>query len=213
MVDQKTFWICKCGNSNRKILRKCEDCGRGRPRYILWFSLSCLAILLFIGLISSDPENVSDNETQITVESQSEFLMIHDEARKRFYSANELEKAIIAKDILRSLTKFQFVENWKGKIVGVNEMDGKGALEIDIGNNIRLFAGEHVFKGVSTLIDNQNNVLFNFVRTVESGTLVTFSGSFPLSAGSLVEISYTDSGAIRAPEYLFAFNQIEKILN
>ena len=213
MVDQKTFWICKCGNSNRKTLRKCEDCGRGRRRYILWFSLSCLVILLFIGLISSDPENVSDNETQIRVESQSEFLMIHDEARKRFYSANELEKAIIAKDILRSLTKFQFVENWKGKIVGINEMDGKGALEIDIGNNIRLFAGEHVIKGVSTLIDNQNDALFNFARTVESGTLVTFSGSFPLSAGSLVEISYTDSGAIRAPEYLFAFNQIEKILN
>lgn len=213
MVDQKTFWICKCGNSNRKILRKCKDCGRRRPRYILWFSFLCLALLLLVSLISNGPENLSDNEKQLGVESQSEFLMMHDEARQRFDSANELEKAIISKNILRNLTKFQVVKNWEGTIVGVNEMDGKGSLEIDIGNNIKLFAGEHVFKGVSTLIENQNSPLFNFVRTAKSGTLVIFSGRFPLSAGSLVEISYTDGGAIRAPEYLFEFNQIAKILN
>lgn len=213
MAERKTYWICKCGNSNRKTLRKCEDCGRRRSRFILWFSLSALVVLFLLGLITSDPVDVSDNENQIRVESQSEFLTVHDEARKRFYSANELEKAIIAKEILRNLTKFEFVENWKGKIVGVNEMDGKGALEIDIGSNIRLFAGEHVMKGVSTLIGNQNDALFNFVRTVENGTLVTFSGSFPVSAGSLVEISYTDDGAMRAPKYLFKFNQIEKNSN
>lgn len=213
MAEQKTFWICKCGNSNRKTLHKCEDCGRRRYRLILWFSLPALVILFLLGLITSNPVDVSDYENQIRVESQSEFFKVHDEARKRFFSANELEKAIIAKEILHSLTTFEFVENWNGKVIGVNEMDGKGALEIDIGNNIRLFAGEHVMKGVSTLIGNQNNALFNFVRTVESGTLVTFSGSFPVSAGSLVEISYTDDGALRAPEYLFEFNQIEKISN
>ena len=213
MAEQKTFWICKCGNSNRKTLRKCENCGRRRSRFILWFSLSALVGLFLLGLVTSDPVDVSDNENQVIVESQSEFLTVHDEARKKFLSANELEKAIIAEEFLGSLTKFEFVENWNGKIVGINEMDGKGSLEIDIGNNIRLLAGEHVMKGVSTLIGNQNIALFNFVRTVERGTLVTFSGSFPVSAGSLVEISYTDDGAMRAPEYLFAFSKLTAISN
>jgi len=213
MAEQKTFWICKCGHSNRKTSRKCENCGKRRVRYILWFSLSFLVVLFLISVIARDAVSTPDSKENIKVEPQIDFIKLHDETRKRFSSANELEKSMLAKEMLRRLAKFETVENWKGKIVGINQMGGKGALEIDIGGNIRLFAGEHVMKGISTLIDNQNYSLSNFVRTVKSGTLITFSGSFPISSASLVEISYTDDGAMRAPEYLFEFSKITATSN
>tara|TARA_B100000780_G_C21088317_1_gene438509 strand:- start:237 stop:878 length:642 start_codon:yes stop_codon:yes gene_type:complete len=213
MAEQKTFWICKCGHSNRKTSRKCENCGKRRVRYILWFSLSFLVVLFLISVIARDPVSTPDSKENIKVEPQIDFIKLHDETRKRFSSANELEKSILAKEMLRRLAKFETVENWKGKIVGINQMGGKGALEIDIGGNIRLFAGEHVMKGISTLINQQNNALFDFVRTVESGKLVTFSGSFPISSATLVEISYTNDGAMKAPKYLFEFSKLKVISN
>lgn len=213
MAEQKTFWICKCGHSNRQTSRKCENCGKRRVRYILWFSLSFLVVLFLISVIARDPVSTPDSKENIKVEPQIDFIKLHDETRKRFSSANELEKSILAKEMLRRLAKFETVENWKGKIVGINQMGGKGALEIDIGGNIRLFAGEHVMKGISTLINQQNNALFDFVRTVESGKLVTFSGSFPISSATLVEISYTNDGAMKAPKYLFEFSKLKVISN
>ena len=213
MAEQKTFWIYKCGHSNRQTSRKCENCGKRRVRYILWFSLSFLVVLFLISVIARDPVSTPDSKENIKVEPQIDFIKLHDETRKRFSSANELEKSILAKEMLRRLAKFEAVENWKGKIVGINQMGGKGALEIDIGGNIRLFAGEHVMKGISTLINQQNNALFDFVRTVESGKLVTFSGSFPISSATLVEISYTNDGAMKAPKYLFEFSKLKVISN
>ncbi len=213
MAEQKTFWICKCGHSNRKTSRKCENCGKRRVRYILWFSLSFLVVLFLISVIARDAVSTPDSKENIKVEPQIDFIKLHDETRKRFSSANELEKSMLAKEMLRRLAKFETVENWKGKIVGINQMGGKGALEIDIGGNIRLFAGEHVMKGISTLINQQNNALFDFVRTVESGKLVTFSGSFPISSATLVEISYTNDGAMKAPKYLFEFSKLKVISN
>ena len=213
MAEQKTFWVCKCGRSNRKTSRKCDNCGKKRLSYIVRFSLSALAVLCFIGIITNDPVATFDSEKNTKGERQTDFIQLHDETRIRFSSASEIEKPTIAKQMLRRLAKFETVKNWKGKIVGVNQMGGEGALEIDIGGNIRLFAGEHVMKGISTLIDNQNYSLSNFVRTVKSGTLITFSGSFPISSASLVEISYTDDGAMRAPEYLFEFSKITATSN
>ena len=213
MAEQKTFWICKCGHSNRKTSRKCENCGKRRVRYILWFSLSFLVVLFLISVIARDAVSTPDSKENIKVEPQIDFIKLHDETRRKFSSANELEKSMLAKDMLRRLAEFETVKNWKGKIVGINQMGGKGALEIDIGGNIRLFAGEHVMKGISTLINQQNNALFDFVHTVESGKLVDFSGSFPISSASLVEISYTNDGAMRAPKYLFEFSKLKVISN
>jgi hypothetical protein len=215
MAEVKTFWVCKCGTSNRKSVGKCDNCGKRRSRALLWSTLLSVFALIVLG-ITLDVEGDSGikNGSSRTSVSQTRFLSTHAEFKKRYFtSSNRLLKSEINSDLQQKVASFDYVEEWEGKITGVNVMSGKASVAIEVGEDIKLFAGKHLMKGVSTLIAKDNHLLFEFLKNTKSGVKVRFKGSFAKHAGELVEISYTEDGAFRSPKYLFHFGGLKEINN
>ncbi|WP_321504788.1 hypothetical protein [Breoghania sp.] len=99
------------------------------------------------------------------------------------------------------------VENWRGKILGIQEMQGNAAVSIDAGS-FEVVAGVHLSYGLDTLISPRNTHLHAPLLVLKAGDAVTFSGNFMKMKGALVELSYTNSGSTEFPRYLFAFDTI-----
>lgn len=107
----------------------------------------------------------------------------------------------------RQLTEISAVENWSGIVLGIQRMQGKGAISIDIGG-VTVLAGVHLTYGLDTLIQPSQSAVYAQLLSLRRGDRVRFSGRFSIYNGSFVEMSYTGSGAISTPEFLFEFSAI-----
>ena len=108
------------------------------------------------------------------------------------------------------LSKVDHVKQWHGVITGINAMRNDGAVSIDIGEGIKVVAGDAVLKPVSTLIARSERELFDILLHSQIGDEILFTGTFAKHGGGLVDISYTDRGRVGEPEYLFNFVKIIK---
>lgn len=208
MAEDVSYWICSCGKSNLKHIKKCASCEKRKPRkWILYGSVSIIVVLDIILLSSPTP---TTDETQSTLpESQKDFLSqissAHAESRT---VANSLAFNELLDLRNNQLTEVSNVEGWFGTILGVQEMQGKGGVSIDIGGTT-ILAGVHLTYGLDTLIDPSKRAIYNELLELRRGDRVQFSGRFVVYRGALVEMSYTGSGAIETPEFLFEFDAIQ----
>ena len=99
-------------------------------------------------------------------------------------------------------------EDWSGVVLGVQSVQGKGGISIDIGG-VNILAGVHLSYGLNTLIPPSQSTTYNALLSLQRGDKVTFSGDFETHNGSVVEMSYTDQAAVSNPEFLFSFRSIK----
>lgn len=208
MAEDISYWICSCGKSNLKITKKCGACQKRRPRS--WVLYSCLAIisLVVFGIISKIPPQLNTVKKELPVE-QRDFLFLISSARD---AAGASHNSLAFNEVLKlrdsQLAKFLSVERWTGTIVGIQKIQEKGAISIDIGGTTVL-AGVHLSYGLDTLIHPTKNTIYDGLLSLKRGDRVQFSGRFLIYNGSLVEMSYTRSSSILTPEFLFEFSAVK----
>jgi|GEM_PF-2218149 len=207
MAEDVSYWICSCGKSNLKSTKKCAACQKRRPRrWILYGSLAVISLIV-IAVISTPPSPPSDDQTGLPVE-QRNFLSRIASAQ---VSAATAPNSLAFNELLdlrdNQLTEISSVEGWSGTVLGIQRMQGKGAVSIDIGG-ATVLAGVHLTYGLDTLIQPSQSTVYEELLSLRRGDRVQFSGRFLIHNGSLVEMSYTGSGAISTPEFLFEFSAI-----
>jgi TonB family protein len=106
------------------------------------------------------------------------------------------------------------VDNWVGTIEEINaNSDGKGVLVIKIANNIQVKTWNNELSDIDfhTLID-PNSSLFATTSAMKKGQAVRFTGSFFRGDDTdcLEESSFSLSGKLNDPEFIFKFSNIKK---
>lgn len=182
-------------------------CQKHRPRrWLLYVSVTAFVL---IGIAILSPSSPSVNETQSEMsDSQRIFLSRLDVFQER---ASMAPNSLALKNILNTrdtqLASLTSVENWSGVVLGIQSMQEKGAISIDIGG-ATVLAGIHLTYGLDTLIPSSQTSIYNELLTLQRGDRLQFSGSFVSHKGSVVEMSYTGSNAVSAPEFLFDFSAL-----
>ena len=121
-------------------------------------------------------------------------------------------KATRDKAICKLLKKKLKIKDWKGTISTLDaNSDGKGVLGIQIFKNVIITTWNNDLSDSedNTLLD-PNSDFFKAVSKLSVGKFVTFSGSFrPGSDGECIkESSFTLSGKLREPEFIFQFSDL-----
>jgi hypothetical protein len=98
-------------------------------------------------------------------------------------------------------------EDWSGLVLGVQSVQGKGGISIDIGG-VNILAGVHLSYGLDTLVSPSQSTAYNELLTLQRGDKVTFSGDFATYKGSAVEMSYSGQNSVLNPEFLFSFRSL-----
>jgi len=210
MAEDVSYWICSCGKSNLKSVKKCASCQKRRPRRWLLYGGLVIIALVAVAILSSPPESPSETSSG-RPESQRAFLtrisFAQDEAAN---APNSLAFSELLDSRDSQLTEISVVENWSGTVRGIQRMQGKGGVSIDIGG-VTVLAGVHLTYGLDTLVSPSQSAVYSELLSLRRSDRVQFSGRFVTHNGSLVEMSYTGSGAISTPEFLFEFSAIELI--
>lgn len=209
MAESVSYWICSCGKSNLKSSRRCTACEKRRPRrWILYSSLAVVGVVA-IAVFTPTPPTPTESQSGLS-DAQTEFLSRIEAAQE---SAITAPNSLAFNDLLdlrdNQLAELSSVERWSGTILGIQRMQGKGAVSIDIGG-VTVLAGVHLSLGLDTLIPPSQSDVYTELLSLQRGDDVIFSGRFLVHSGSLVEMSYTGSGAISAPEFLFEFSELSR---
>jgi hypothetical protein len=168
-----------------------------------------IALLILIAILGQKNSDDARN-SPLAVEQQA-FLSIIEQSRTKIY---EVPNSLAASEALRlrdtSLAKFANVVGWQGVVLGVQRMQGKGGISIDIGG-ANVVAGVYLAYELDTLISPDNTRLFTEILNLKRGDRVVFSGRFVKNNGSVVELSYTGAGSVSSPEFLFEFSEISAL--
>jgi len=207
MAEDVSYWICSCGKSNLKSTKKCSACQKHRPRR--WLLYVSLAVATIVGVAILSPSSPpSQNSRSGISDPQKDFLGLIETAQK---NSSAVPNSLAFQELLNSrdieLIRVASVDNWSGTVLGIHRVQGKGAISIDIGGAYVL-AGVHLAYGLDTLIPPEQSTIYNELLTLRRGDEVHFSGRFSNYNGSIVEMSYTGSGAISTPELLFEFSAL-----
>lgn len=166
--------------------------------------------LVTVAILSSPPE--PPNET-LSEQPDSQRAFLARIATAQDEAANA-PNSLAFSDLLdlrdSQLTEISVVENWSGTVRGIQRMQGKGGVSIDIGG-VTVLAGVHLTYGLDTLVSPSQSAVYSELLSLRRDDRVQFSGRFVIHNGSLVEMSYTGSGAVSTPEFLFEFSAIELI--
>lgn len=210
MAEDVSYWICSCSKSNFKSVKKCASCQKRRPRRWLLYAGLVVTALVALAILAS-PLEAPDGALSEQPESQRVFLAListaHDEAENAPNSV-AFSEILDLRDY--QLTEISVVESWSGTVRGIQRMQGKGGVSVDIGG-VTVLAGVHLTYGIDTLVSSSQSGVYSELLSLRRGDRVQFSGRFVIHNGSLVEMSYTGSNAISTPEFLFDFSAIKSI--
>lgn len=208
MAEQVSYWICKCSKANLQQTRVCVGCGKKRrPWKPIVFGGAVIALL---GIAALAPDAPTEIAGTVQPSQQEQFL-----ARLKALSGEvtAASNAVASRDRLsardQELAKAPDVKDWAGAIRGIQPLQGKAGVSIDIGG-ASVIAGVHLSQGLDTLIAPTQGELYQSISGLSVGDRVTFSGEFAIASGRLVEMSYTGSGSLQDPEFLFQFEKIRK---
>jgi hypothetical protein len=209
MAEDIFYWICSCGKSNLKSSNRCSTCQKRRSRrWIFYVSVAAISIAA-IAIFSSPPPSSNDGRSRLPT-TQRDFLYQISEAKK---SSKTASNALAFSEILdlrdKQLSDLSAVSGWSGVVLGVQRMQGKGAISIDAGG-ATVLAGVHLTYGLDTLIPPSKKDIYSVLLKLKDGDAVTFSGRFSVHNGSIVEMSYTGSGSVSEPEFLFEFSDLAR---
>lgn len=207
MAESVSYWICSCGKSNLKSSKKCAGCAKRRPRRWLVYGAILAAVVLGIAMLSPT-QPPSDSALNLPSAQQDFLSEIEAFQAQVSLSPNSLALQELVKSRDASIANIASPEGWSGVVLGVQSIQGKGGISIDIGG-VNLLAGVHLSYGLDTLISPSQSKIYDTLLTLQRGDKVTFSGDFENRNGSVVEMSYTGQAAVSNPEFLFTFRSLE----
>lgn len=210
MAESVSYWICSCGKSNLNAQRRCSACNKRRPLSWPIYGIVAVCLVLLIAIFTPKSDDVGINVTDLP-SSQTAFLGAITQARFDIAaSPNSLaaSRALTMRDV--DLSQWRTVSQWRGRVLGVQQMQGKGAFSIDVGG-AELVAGVHLMLGFDTLVPPNDHPLFGQVSGLRVGDIVDVSGEFVTHEGALVELSYTGSGSVKSPRFLFEFSEVSRV--
>ena len=207
MAESASYWICSCGKSNLKINRKCTGCSKHRPRRWLIIGAALIAAVVGIAVLAPDPHLP---ETSSTIPAaQQEFLSeIRAFQAQVILSPNSLALQELIQSRDTKIANMASLEGWSGIVLGVQSVQGKGGISIDIGG-VNLLAGVHLARDLDTLIPSSQTTVYNTLLNLRRGDKVILSGDFEDDNGSAVEMSYTSHAGASNPEFLFNFKALD----
>lgn len=210
MAESVSYWICSCGKSNLNARRKCTACNKRRP--LSWRSYGAIAVGILLLLAAFVPKSNGERPQDANLPyTQTAFLEAISQARSDIAALpNSLaaSRALAMRDV--DLSQWTTVSRWRGRVLGIQQMQGKGALGIDVGG-AELVAGVHLMLGLDTLVQPDDQPLFGQVSGLHAGDLVEVSGEFVTHDGGLVELSYTGSGSVTSPRFLFEYTEVSPV--
>lgn len=236
MNTQSLWKTCKvCQNSIAKNAKSCPNCGARQPASgkMKWIVLGGLG-LLAIGLLNKPEVDKEAGQSSTassaggTITAKSEPPEIKLPAEQAAFidavathrallegAKNELQEAMIRdrrRDAIVTALPNVSVERWSGTIRRLEtNSEGKAVLSVMIAKDIDLQTWNNALSdiGANTLIE-KDDPLYDKLLTASVGAQVLFSGSFFRSSKDGVqENSFTTTGSIRAPEFLFKFADVE----
>lgn len=207
MAESVHYWICSCGKSNLKGARRCSACRKRRPLSWGFYALAAIGVIVLVALMIPSPEEGETAHADIPA-AQVEFLAAIERAKREIRQA---PNSLAASETLASrdfkLAELASVSDWRGSIAGIQQMQGKGAVAIDLGG-VEIIAGVYLLLGLDTLISPGRRELYGQLLSLRAGDEVVVSGRFVELNGSLVELSYTGYGSVSSPQFLFDFSRI-----
>lgn len=207
MAESVSYWICSCGKSNLNAQRRCSVCKKKRPLSWRAYGAVAVGVILLLALVMPKSDDEVGWDTNLPG-SQAAFLESIRRARSDILAAqNSLaaSQALAMRDV--ELSQSATVWQWRGRVLGVQQMQGKGALSIEVGG-AELVAGVHLMLGLDTLVPPDDQPLFEQVSGLRVGDIVEVSGQFVAHDGALVELSYTGTGSVTSPRFLFEFSEV-----
>ncbi|WP_187431954.1 hypothetical protein ROLI_048490 (plasmid) [Roseobacter fucihabitans] len=206
MAESVSYWICPCGKSNLKSSNKCAGCAKRRPRRLLMYGAILAAV--FVGIAMLSPTQPTSDTTLNLPAAQQDFLSKMEAFQAQVGSSpNSLALQRLVQDRDLQIAKIASPESWSGTVLGVQSVQGKGGISIDVGG-VNLLAGVHLSYGIDTLIPSSQTAIYDTLLSLRRGDKVTFSGEFENHNGSAVEMSYTSQAAVSNPEFLFNFRTL-----
>lgn len=207
MAESVSYWICSCGKSNLKSSKKCAGCAKRRPRRWLVYGAILAAVVLGIAMLSPT-QPPSDTALNLPSAQQGFLSEIETFQTQVGSSPNSLavQELIQTRDL--KIANITPPESWSGIVLGVQSVQGKGGISIDIGG-VNLLAGVHLSYGIDTLIPPSQTTMYDTLLNLRRGDKVTFSGGFESHNGLAVEMSYTGQATVSNPEFLFNFRTLE----
>jgi hypothetical protein len=129
---------------------------------------------------------------------------------------NELQKSALRTDRKEKLAEVMpslDVHEWVGVIDDMStNRDGKGVVAISLvgTNDITVGTWNNALSDIgSDSLISQNDPVYNSLSRLSKGESVVFSGSFlPSDMDYLKEMSFTELGSMKEPEFLMRFSEI-----
>ena len=207
MAESVSYWICSCGKSNLKSSKKCTGCEKRRPRR--WLIYGAVLVAAVVGLAMLSPASIQPETASNLPAAQQDFLSEIEAFQSQVsLSPNSLALRELIQTRDTQIANMASPEGWSGIVLGVQSVQGKGGISIDIGG-VNLLAGVHLTYGLDTLIPSSQSTVYDTLLNLRRGDKVTFSGDFEIHNGSVVEMSYTGQAAVSNPEFLFTFRSLE----
>ncbi|WP_404472972.1 hypothetical protein LG301_02030 [Vreelandella venusta] len=109
------------------------------------------------------------------------------------------------------------VNGWQGEIDSINRtMTGDAGVELVVAKNLTLKTASSSLtfnNDTQRTLISEESPLFRAVSELKGGDTVQFSGAFLRGSerDCLLELSVTESGSMRMPEFMFNFSKIEKV--
>lgn len=190
-------------------MKRCSSCNKRRPRRWLLFVVLPIALLILVAILGQ--KNGDGAVKNPLAAEQQAFLSLIEQSRAKI---SEAPNSLAASEELRqrdtSLAEFANVVGWQGVVLGVQKMQEKGGISIDLGG-ANVVAGVHLAYELDTLISPENAKLFAEILNLKRGDLVVFSGRFVEKNGLVVVLNYTGAGSVSSPKFLFEFSEISAL--
>jgi hypothetical protein len=200
MAEDLSYWICKCGVANHRSDKFCRSCKTKKSRRGFYWVFFGFVAFVFIAINAKTNHNRKALDERPS--SQIAFLA---ESQKFDAQIRETANPIAHHQILelkyRGLVKYLESKDWVGKVIGVNMMQGKGALIVDIGG-VTLVAGDALSLNRSTLIEVESATFKDTLLQTKVGDLIKLTGHFAIEQGKLIDIG--------GESYLFYFQNLSE---
>lgn len=211
MVEKATYWMCRCGKANDNGFNRCQSCEQKRKSkfFVPLVLLAVVAFLVVLGSGKPDGPNEAFPQQEFAFKS----IMESWEARIQ-ESPNKVASAelIMARnrEIFVNFGGETDVKDWSGTVAGISQMSDGAGFSVALAN-ANFVAGVHLGLGLNTLLI-KDSTLYQKLLALKIGDKVVFSGQLQHDPkNEVVVLNYSASDAIRHPDLLFSFSDLQLI--
>ena len=209
MVEKATYWICRCGKASDNGFNRCQSCGQKRKSK-LFVPIGLFAVVAFLVFLENGKpdgpiETLPPRERVLQSTLESWGARIHK-------SPNEVASTELItarnREVFGKFGGEVDIKDWTGTVAGISQMRDGAGLSVALAN-VNFVAGVHLGLGLNTLL-LKDSLLYQKLLTLKIGDKIIFSGQLQHEPNNeVVILNYSVSDAIRQPDMLFNFSDLQ----